>query len=218
MRRLNGRELKALFVLSIVVPVGVLVSLRLTGVLQEPIIISETIPLETIKWTFERPNQTVDIFKVVETFYNNDGLTANPKIHIWDYVDRPYGGYYFDCLYMAISINSTITNQDGFIESVYVILNKDQSSQINWMDTDFHFENLSLLERVYGYKSNMQAYVKLTGANHSNSVYFSSRVDWSLISPNNQTHQMEVAYELTYFNGTVYKKVVQPFQLRIIGG
>jgi len=209
--------MKVLFILSIIVPVGLLTSFRLTGILQGPITISETITLETIEWTFERPDHDAGIFDVVEAFYNNDGLTANPKIHIWDYVDRPYGGYYFDSLYMVISINSTITNQDGFIESVYVVLNKDQSSQIDWMDTEFHFENLSLVERVEGYKSNTKAHVKLTGANQSNSVYFSSRINWSLLTPNNQTHQMEVAYELTYYNGTVFKKVVQLFQLRVNG-
>jgi len=38
-RRLNGQEMKALFVLSIIVPVGLLTAVRLTGILKGLVII-----------------------------------------------------------------------------------------------------------------------------------------------------------------------------------
>jgi len=210
--------MKVLFILSIIIPVGLLTSFRLTGILEGPITISETITLETIRWEFQRPDNATATYinDVVEASYNNDGLTANPRIYILYYVDRPYGSY-FDSLRMVFSINSTIINQDGFIESVYVVLNKDQLCQIDWKETAFHFENLSLVERVEGYKSSTKAYVGLTGANHSDSVYFSSEISWDLLTPNNQSHQIRVAYELTYYSGTAYKKIIQPFELVIVG-
>ena len=218
MRRLNGRELKALFVLSIAVPVGVLVSLRLTSVLQEPIIISETITLETIEWKFQRPNQYVVIMDKLNVTYTVDDFSANMHVLVVDFANNSQFSDDNDFLRMIMFINSTIPNQDGFVESVYVVFNKDQSSKIDWIGTEFYFENLSLAERIDGYKSNMEAYVKLNGMNHPDRIYFRATAEWSLLTPKNQPHQLELLYELTYFNGTVYKKVVQPFQLRIFGG
>jgi hypothetical protein len=217
LKKLNGRNLKALTLLAVVLPVSLLVSFRLTGILQEPKTISETITLETVRWEFQRPDNATDIFDIVEAFYKNDGLTTDPKILILDYVDRPYDGYYFDSLYMVISINATITNQDGFIESGYVVLQTDYQSPVGWLHTDFRFENLSLIDvEDWGWRGT-KASVSLKSMNHPEGAYFSGSALYRLLTPNNQTHQLDASFELTYHNGTVYKKVVQPFQLRIIG-
>lgn len=55
LKRLTTRDLKVLTLLSVVVPVSLLVTFRLTGILPEPerpITIAETITLDTIKWEF----------------------------------------------------------------------------------------------------------------------------------------------------------------------
>ncbi len=216
MRSPNGREMKALFILSIIVPVSLLVTLRLTGILQEPITISETITLETIEWEFQRPSQTVTLDDELKSSYSSDEISVAMRVLMGKYSDDD-PAFNYDYVTIGVTANLTVTNLNSFVEGVYVVIRKDSQSTVNWMDTELHFENLSLAERVGGYSWNTHAYIKLTGVNHSSSVYLSAAFFWSLLTSNNQTHQMELAFELTYFNGTAYKKVIQPFQLKIIG-
>jgi len=96
------------------------------------------------------------------------------------------------------------------VESIYIILHKDNQSAIDWVNTLFDFENLSL-HRVN------EAYLELMGLNQPSNVHARAPVFWWLPTPSNQSHQMEATIEFTYFNGTVHKKVIQPFQLSLIG-
>jgi len=214
--KLNSRELKALFVLCIVAPVGILISLRLTGILQEPTTISETITLETSKWEFQRPSQTVTLDDELKSSYSSDEISVIMRVLMGKYSDDD-PAFASDFVTIRVTANLTVTNLNSFTESVDVVLRKDSQSTTDWTETEFSFENLSLAERVEGYRWNTQAYLKLTGVDHSSSVYFSAAVFWSLLTPNNQTHQMGLAFELTYFNGTAYNKVIQPFQLKLLG-
>jgi hypothetical protein len=205
---------------AIILPITVLATLKFSGILPEPQQ-PETITLEAIKWEFTRPNQTVDIFYVVEAFYNNDGLTASPEIHIWDYVDRPYGGYYYDSLYMEIRTNATVAISNGFVENVYITLHKDNQSSIGLAiarKLDYDAENLSLIDFSGASTWGSKAYFNLKGMGQPRSAYFSAGAFWLLPTPNSQTHWLNVSFELTYYNGTAYKKVIQPFQLNVIGG
>jgi len=220
MKKLNGREIKAFFVLSIMVPVGLLTTLRLSGILKGPTVIAETMTLEAIEWEFQRPNcstfLSVDIFDVVEAFYSDNVLGANQKVHIWDYVNRPIE-LVPSTMTVVLEVNSTMTDQNGFIESVDVVLHKDQLCRVDWIHTSFRYENLSLVECMEGYMWKTEAYIKLTSTKHSNSIYLSARITWSFSTPSNQTHQLNVFSELTYYNGTAYKKIIQPFQLTFLG-
>jgi len=213
--------MKALFIMSIVVPVSLLTTLRLTGILQGPITISETITLRTIEWIFERPNEYVVIGDALHGSYHTSGLSAALDIKLVDYANNSQFLDDNDFLRMIMVINSTSTNTNDFIESVYVVFHKDsQPSLVDWLETTFKFENLTLASVSSGrtgvedYKA---AYVRLTGANHPNKIYISALVEWSFLTLKTKTHEMEVAFELTYYNGTVYKKLIQPFQLEILG-
>ncbi len=216
MKKLNGRELKALLLLSIVAPIGILISLRLTGILQQPITISETKTLETIKWEFERPNQTITLNNELDSSYTSDEMSAIMRVLMGTYSDDD-PAFNYDFVIMEVTTNLTVANLNSFVEGVYIVISKDSQSTVSWLGTELRFENLSFIERVGGYRRNTQAYIRLTGVNRSSSVYLSAAFLWALLTPNNQTHQMEVDFELTYYNGTAYKKVIQPFQLKIIG-
>lgn len=215
----NSRELKALFILSIVAPVGILISLRLTGILQEPITISETITLEAVKWSFERPNHFTYIDEKLNATYSGGALSSTFSVIIGIYDENSVSHLGVDYVTMAVRVNSTVTNPNGFIESLYVVFGKDsQPSLISWVPGYLDFENLSLVGVTSGWTSEenfKEAYVKLAGVGSPERIYFRATTEWSLLTSNNQTHRMELLYELTYYNGTAYKKVTQPFQFSI---
>jgi len=217
MRKLNGRDLKALFILSIVAPVGILASLRLTGILQEPKTISETVTLESINWEFQRPNNDVYIDKKLDATYVNSEFKATMLIWIGAYHEND--PIIFDHLSLGIIINSSTTNPDGFIENIYVVLRENyQASKVSWVRTDFLLENLSIVDlKELPEENSVKAYARFVGLNHSNRANLQAAILWKLWSSNAQSHQMEISCELIYYNGTAHKKMAQPFQLRILG-
>ncbi len=184
------------------------------------ITIAENTTLEPIVWTFQRPNESVQFVYIDEKLnapYVGDGLSANMYVTIGIYHenDPAYDGD--DHLSMLMVINVTTGNPDGYIERVHVVVQKDQTSKVSWLNTRLYFENLSLAARADGYRWETQAYIKLAGVNHTGSVHAEATAEWSLLTPNTQSHQLEIAYEITYYNGTAYNKIFQPFQLNIVG-
>lgn len=201
----------SLALLSIVVPMSLLATFRLTGILKGPIKISETTTLEALKWEFERSSQTVTIEDMLRSSYSSNELSAALHLEVVDYLQHT-GAIDYDSVRIVVSINST-TKPKVSMESVHVIIGEDsRDSRVNWDSSDFYFKNLSLIERT----DYAEAIVRLAGINHPSHIYFSATAFWKLPSLNIRTHQIEALYELTYYNGTAYKKIIQPFELRIL--
>jgi len=231
LKQLNVREIKALFILSIVIPVSLLATFRLTGILTEPkgpIVISETTTLEPVKWEFKRLDGVVNIREKIESFYNANVL-INQSVFISRYESRfgiPYGD---NVSVVILTTNITATITDGFIESVYIVFREDyEPSEVNiWnpeLESNLHvFSNLSIenwadkrSENSWMLSNSTKAFILLNGVNHPNRVHYWTVLDWVLRSPLGQFHQFEIVYEVTYFDGRLYKKTAQPFLLSII--
>jgi hypothetical protein len=82
-------------------------------------------------------------------------------------------------------------------------------------DVVYSAENLSLTGHSWS-PEGTKAYISFEGTGQPRSAYLSAWDYWILISSFDQTHRLEVAYELTHYNGTAYSKVIQPFQIRVV--
>ena len=216
--------MKAFFILSIVVPVGLLATFRLTGVLPGSIPISETITLDTITWSTPRPNNSIAQIVFDHKLgrqYSSTELTAGLYLIVSDYIENS-STISYDTLRIVIAIDLNVTNPQGFVHSLSVIFRNDsKTSWVEFNDVNMNLENLSLKD--IGGESNpeayMKAYVNLDGTDHNGNIYFWAAGKWTFLSdPSDESHQIEAIYELTYYNGTVYKKTTQPFQLILVGG
>jgi len=215
-KRLEWNKKTAALVLGVVFAFSIVTVL----VSRRGITIAENTMLKPVVWTFERPNESVQFVYIDEKLnapYVGDGLSANMYVTIGIYHENAlaYGGC--DHLSMLMAINATVGNAGGYIESVHVVAYKDKESTVEWLEVTFDFENLSLVASTDGYMWDTQAYIKLADVNHTGSVHAEATAEWSLLTPNTQSHQLEVAYEIVYYNGTAYNRVVQPFQLNIVG-
>lgn len=216
---------KTLTLLSIIVPVGLLVSLRLTGILPEPEgpIIAETITLETVKWEIERPPGYINIWDNLESLYEEE-IKLWQEISIDDYYTESWG--YGGSDYIALMINLTASLEAGFVNSVNITFSEDYgNSEIRFFEVQAwpkfysHAENFSISDYAHHlWGSGLKAFMELTGVDHPKRVRFDGIVHWILRSPKDKTHLMEIATELVYYNGTAFKKIVQPFQLKIALG
>jgi len=179
------------------------------------ITIAENTMLDPVEWDFQRPSQSIIINNTLKSTYSHGGLQATFHVWLTHYIEGVSDQ--LDHMIVALCIDATANNANGFVESVQVVVHKDQESKVDWLETSFKLENLSLTARAYGYSRSTQAYIKLTGVNHATSVHAKATSEWSLLTPNTQSHQLEIAYEITYYNGTAYNRVVQPFKLDIVG-
>lgn len=222
--KLNPRGIKALFFLSIVAPVGILTSLRLAGVLRQPITVSQTVTLETITWEFQRPypNQYTLIIDKLDSKCDVDGLSVVLSLAVSDYTN---GSMYWeppgDWIRFRIVINASTVDPNGFVTGVNITFRNDsRPSHVILLRTHLESANLSLsnIREEREPQAYTKAYVELSNPNHRNRIYFSEVGEWFLLDTSSDlTHQMEVACGIIYFNGTAYKEIVQPFQLNVIG-
>jgi hypothetical protein len=221
---LNMRNWKAALLLSLIVPIGLLTTFKITGMVREPATVSETMTLEPVKWELERPDNIIAIEDTVKSFYDDESISVNCSVFVYGYHD--ISEYASD--YVSLSVNVTATLQAGFVDNVNITFLEDYEDSAVWVpnaerDTKFYenLRNLSIVDwaqpfsRWWRLHDDVKAFIKADGINQPSNVCFWSPAHWILRSPRNQTHLMEVAVELVYFNGTVYKRLVQPYQLKI---
>ena len=226
MKKPNGRETKAILVLALIIPIGLLTTLKLTGILQAPVTIAETKTLEVVEWESERTSSLFHFSDRVEAGYIDD-ISVNQTVGLWgfDGVDKMY-----DCAStLRMNLNLTASLLEGHIENVNVTFyDNDLSSQLRILYLPLGSEtqtaglgstwkNLSITD----YEDWMQwtgalAFVNFEGVNNPSKVYFNISLVWVMRSPLNQSEQLTIRTELTYFNGTTHTKLVQPFRVRLI--
>jgi hypothetical protein len=204
----------------VILPIGLLATFRFGGVLKEPLTISENKTLDAVSLSIERPAKIIDIGDLLKHVYNGD-VSANYVIFIDDYHGNSsdYGGS--DVINMQVNVTASIGK--GFIHSANITFWENyESSFVNffediaWPKDYAYVENLSIISRKdWLIKPGLKAFVELVGLNNPKSVSFSCFVEWVLRSPQNYKHQLEVRFELVYFNGTAYKRLVQPCLLKI---
>ena len=63
----------------------------------------------------------------------------------------------------------------------------------------------------------MKARIKSKSMSQSKSACLSASALWRLSTQTSQTHQLEIFFELVYYNWMSNKKIIQPFQLELLG-
>jgi len=220
LKALDGKGWKTALLLSIFVPISLLATFRLTGIIKEPTMISKTITLDVVEWEFTRPlnDQFISINESVNAVYDSDDIKVNYRVFIAEYVPGSWEwtppGPYLD---MAIEINSSVTNAVGFIETVHATFKNFQPSSVIFLRTFLNSVNLSLIDIMDG-NLGEDGRIFLAGVNHPSESYFSAALfHWFLLTQNTQESQMEVMFEIIYYDGAVYSKMIQPFRLTIMG-
>ncbi|MEM3459134.1 MAG: hypothetical protein QXN36_00890 [Candidatus Bathyarchaeia archaeon] len=231
----NFKTWKTVVLLSIiVVPVGLFVTFKLTERTSEPQTIAETATLEPVRWEFERPAYTAGVTENLEwenltaAFCGSDYLmssrvTIYTCVGDWDGAwDSPFGGQV-----LWISVSANISLPSGYITygNVSFLEDREKSSKISFYsfqrslnDYDnmtFTFSWLSPVSYAHGLRGKQKAYFNMIGLNAPREASFWRIFYWILYSPYNQTHTLKIDIQFTYFNGTVYKRVIQPFVLKV---
>lgn len=219
MKKLNGLKLKALCILSIVAPVGILISLRLTGVLREPPTL-ETLTVETVSWNMNRPSNFGHIDEVVNNSYTESVVSINLGVQVFSYYENDAMWAGFDVVMSRVLVNMSVS--DGFVDSLIVGFTElDEHAALDIHGDMDHIEAVNLevakiadWDWVFG----RNAYIKATSVNQPKNIYLQFLFAWMFKDPNNTTHQLTITLEATLFNGTTYQKVKIPIQMDVFQG
>lgn len=233
MKVLNDSHWKAVLLLSIVVPVSLLATFKLTGLLGEPAAITETKTLEPVTWEFEKsdfsphyplwfsnPNNSY-----VSSFYS-DGLVSIIYTVVPDGYIVNHSIYESSAVLMWSNLTASI--KEGFIERVHIrFYEAYELSEVRLSPTVPNnivdkLVNVSVQKWMYSFSGDWnlgeyeKALVEAVGEDEPHSITFNFPVDWILKAQQNVSQQLEITAEVTYFNGTSHVKVVLPILIRMI--
>ena len=211
----------SLALLSVIVPVSLLVTFRLTGVLPEPPT-PETITVETVSWNMSRPADIVTIDEWVKNSYLDEIVSASLSVHVAGYRENwpilPSDG---DDDIIDLGIVADVNVSDGFVRSLVVRFPKTDSHTTLYIER--HPETIRLdnlkLERIRDPATERrEAYLETTGLNQPKNCSLEILSFWVLQDRNNLNHWITVTFEATYYNGTTWKKIEIPIQLGVVVG
>jgi len=217
LKKFNGREWKTLLILSVLIPIGLLSTFKLTGILSSPATIAETTTLNAAIWKIDPMMGIFNIWGQVKRNYEIGEISTVQCIDISDFNDKSgeYGGS--DTLGMNITLAATV--KSGFVNRVYISFREDYENSIVYLHNLELLKLSNLTEINYGdwLRGDVKAFLETSNPSRLSNVYLHTPVAWILRSANkgNQTRLLEIDYEITYFNGSIYKKIIQPFQISI---
>jgi len=201
--------------LSVVLPMSLLATFRLTGVLREPQP-PQTITVGTVELKMSRPVDNsgyISIDEKVENSYTNNLASIIFGIHYSSYTDNsPEFG---DLLIFAFYANANISK--GFICSIFI--------QFSLMDAygflDFHMhpdwiklQNLEI--RTFQQYRTHEPYIDTHIINQPKYASLKMITFWMFVDENDTNHRIIATLEVRYFNGTTYQTITVPIQLLVI--
>lgn len=164
-----------------------------------------------VTWECAKFTQVVAIEESLNASSNLDQGTLNETLKLASY----------DGVWVQFGLNVTANLTDGYVENVNTTLKDDSlASRVEiepvLQNVSESIKNLTVHnDDAFLSGGTLRAYLSLDGVNNPKEVSSSLWFIWEVGSPRNQTEQLTLDVELTYFNGTVVKKVVQPFQITL---
>jgi hypothetical protein len=212
----------------VLVPVGLFAGFKLTGVISGPATIAETVHLQPVVWIREEPYLGDQI--PGDPFFNTSYAGDDVALDVSHWLG--YGAFDENSdntqfwggptlwSFGIEAVNASVPK--GFVTSVEVAYREaypQSSAEFFEKQGAWFYGNLTLSEAVDRYSDPQvlgenKAYVKASAVGQPRAVYMGNLwLYYHLSSPYNYTHQIMIDVTVTYFNGTVYKQLVQPVEL-----
>jgi hypothetical protein len=230
---LNGDSWKVALLLCAIIPVGLLAAFRFASLPSSSQDTIHTLTLAPADWEFEKCVENTPLWfnspddEFVENSFSDMiadvTFRASPRYYS---ISNDYG-----LPIMGVRVNVTASVNEGYVENVSIIFSDplDMSDICffggyrSLLPEFFEWKNLTIDGWAYsfsgeaGLEGDLKAFLKATCRNQSRTVSFgASAVHWILRAPANVSQQLEMAAEVTYFNGTASVKVVLPICARLL--
>ncbi len=221
--------MKAVFVLSIVVPVSLLTGFKLTGLLPEPRK-PEIFVVEATELGFQRPPLnaiSLQINRTVDNFYKDEGVWAVIDIYVLRFFENegPPFGSTADLFNMNVTVKAGSRN--GVIESINVVfIDESQYARVNIPDPTapgyapaYITSSVSVtdwsdyIHKRWELSNSTKATIHADAVGTPSDVKFRLPVYWILGAEDEETWQIEIVPEITYRTSSLYRTLVLPIRL-----
>ncbi len=215
MLKLNLTEAKVFFVLSMIVPLGLLTSFRFAGVLPEPPTLV-TLTTEPVGWQIDRPKMAIHIDDLIRQPFINDEISLKTGFYVvgWTedrFDDAVYSGR--DGLEIEVFANAAM--QSDFSSSLSIMFYPQDNGSFVWVREDFQIRDNITIANMRGIGTNAsEAYVLATPTNRTTN--FGAMAHWIFNNDDPEDHQLKIMFEFTYRNASVYKRVAVPMMLTML--
>jgi hypothetical protein len=208
---------KAVIVLSIIVPLSLLVTLRFTGILQGPIN-PETYTAETVTWNITRPDRLTPLDKTLINRYNDHVLSTTFKVYAGHYEENYVwgeGSCHSDSILFSFEASANIAV--GFIHSFVIRFSQvDASAAFDvYEDGDHIFLHNVTLGAISQAWTKDNGYIEAYATKNRNCCNLTMFGQWILYDENNANHDIVFTLETLYYNGTAYRKAEMPIQISV---
>lgn len=203
---------KMILLLSILVPVSLLTVVILTGVINHGQGIAETTTETLLCWNFERPTADLAIHDCINTTFSTDELLLNQSILIGSYQYNSAHCGDYNAFEFTFVLDADAPQ--GHVHDITLSFYENYTGPVFGFNLNYFLRLKGLsLDKYMTNSTGTRTLLKLAGTHASNSVHCWWGTWWALVSPWNETHRTLITSEVTYFNGSVYKKLVQPVQI-----
>jgi len=196
------------------------VGLRLSGTLHETLTISETIDVDRIVWSMNRPSHIITIGNWVENLYSDDSVFINFSICLGEYIENQLGwpsdG---DDDVIHFTLSATINVSKGYVHSSIIRFSEIDAHSIVYVETTkgaTFSSNLKIEQFGLIGTSSHDAYVNSLHINEPNNALLTVRAYLVLTDEIAMDHQILATNEIHLFNGTAYWRINIPIQLEVI--
>mgnify|MGYP001045513598 CR=1 FL=1 len=213
MEALTKHRWASIAILSVVLPITLLITFRLTGILPEPRE-TEIITLEPVSWSMERPSFLVDVDGRIAKNYSDNLASMIVSLYTVKWEENSSAAPWFgrDGLVLQTHVNATVTQ--GYVNSItvsYYPMDANTTFYVSKNEWELILYNATVAKirtsGIYG----TDAYVVAQASNSS--CYLGMQTYWVFNDENVANHQLEVTFEIVYFNGTMYRKIVSSMYL-----
>lgn len=204
-------KLVSLTLVAIILPISLLATFKLTGILQEPQE-PETITQNTVYWSMEKPSALVTVGQEFKNEYSTDEISTEIGVHVQEYWENgstlPFGGR--DGVSFETSANISV--HKGFGASLTIEFDVAEGNSDIYVGKHLFLQpyNVSIDRIGSNYD---EAYLEARIFGSPSSIQVQSHWAFNNDAPEDQT--LNATLEVLYFNGISYRKVILPMQLHM---
>lgn len=210
----SRRKWVSITLLSIIIPVGLLVGFRLTGILQEPLA-PEVIEAEQVSWNMTRPIKHKTISEELTNIYSTKSTLVKLVVALYDYDENSLSLPFEGNDGLTLGLTASVNLSAGFVHSVALRFYVDDgNASLDILeDSDvIHLYNIEV-QKIVDWQP--VSYVETLAVKQPEYCMLETFMSWVFFDENNVDHRITSALEVTYFNGTTYRMTVLPIQLEV---
>jgi len=177
--------------------------------------VPEVVVAEPVSWNTTRPAQHEILLEKVTNTYSTGSTHVELNVIVNEYDENSLSWPFEGGDGLSIGLTATANISAGHIHSVAIQFSKIDGNAFLYISKHpdaIRLHNLELQKIVDLQK---ESYIEVLGISQPDFCKLGTFSSWVFFDENNVNHQMITALEVTYFNGTAYRKAVLPIQLGV---